>query len=177
MKVKSRMLSVMTIFVATLALLALMLTIFGADTTFADTAQAPIAKVAANGINSAVAAAKQQSGPAIYIVVLQDEPLVAYKGGIQGLAATNPQARGERKVDVDSPDSVAYLDYLAQKRGEALASMSSALGHNVEAIYEYKAALNGVAVELTAPEADIVASLPEVKFLEKEMVELLIFTE
>ncbi|MCB8946254.1 MAG: S8 family serine peptidase, partial [Ardenticatenaceae bacterium] len=169
MNAKSKMLGVMSVFAITLALLALMLSTINVGTTFAESNQSAIVKGAVVVKSDAAPADKGNTGPAIYIVVLQDEPLVAYKGGIDGLAATNPQARGENKLDVDSADSVAYLNYLAQKRGEALAAVSGALGRNAEAIYEYQATLNGFAVELTAAEAAVVAGLPEVKFLEREL--------
>ena len=49
------------------------------------------------------------------IIRLNDLPLASYRGGIPGLQATNPYARGERKLDARSADSIAYRDYLLEK--------------------------------------------------------------
>jgi hypothetical protein len=43
-----------------------------------------------------------------YIVQLADPPLASYTGGLAGLAATNPAALGQVKLDPKSPASRAY---------------------------------------------------------------------
>ena len=52
------------------------------------------------------------SGPATYIIQLQDPPLASYQGGIDGLAPTSPSALGKVKLDSKSLASVAYVEYL-----------------------------------------------------------------
>ncbi len=105
---------------------------------------------------------------AVYIVQLQDPALPSYRGDIKGLEATNPELRGESKLDADAPASVAYMDYLAQKQAEAIAEVNSTLGRSIDVLYTYKAALNGFAAEMTAAEADIVSKLPSIKYIERE---------
>jgi len=51
-----------------------------------------------------------------YIVQLSDPPLASYRGGVPGLAATNPAALGAVKLDPASPASRAYLNYLDQRQ-------------------------------------------------------------
>ncbi len=166
---RSRLFSVMSVLVLTLAALALMLSIFGAEVTLAESSHPSMSKVATYAKDKAFADSKHQAGPAVYIVVLQDKPLVAYRGGVQGLVATNPQMRGERKLNMTSANTVAYLNYLAEKRTEALAAIRNVLKRDVVAAYEYKATLHGFAIELMAAEAAMVANMPEVSFLEREL--------
>ena len=41
--------------------------------------------------------------PAIYIIKLEGDSLSSYQGGVPGLAATNPEALGESKLDAKAP--------------------------------------------------------------------------
>src|SRR5215475_4161239 len=50
------------------------------------------------------------------IVKLADPSLAAYKGGINGLAATSPAVTGAAALNASSPDSKKYLSYLAEKQ-------------------------------------------------------------
>jgi len=49
--------------------------------------------------------------PARYVVILPDQPLATYQGGVAGLAATAPSVTGA-KLNVKSPESQAYLKFL-----------------------------------------------------------------
>lgn len=60
-----------------------------------------------------------------YIVRLADPPLASYRGGIAGLAPTNPAALGQTKLDVDSPASLAYLAHLDAQHQAFLAAAAS----------------------------------------------------
>lgn len=106
--------------------------------------------------------------PAIYIVVLQDPALATYRGGIPGLAATNPEARGELRLVPDSAPSLGYLNYLDQQQSTLLSRMETAVEHPVEVIFRYQVALNGMAVRLTPQEAARVANLPGVAHIERQ---------
>jgi minor extracellular serine protease Vpr len=72
------------------------------------------------------------SSPAVYIVRLDDAPLASYRGGIAGLAATSPSATGQDKLQVNSPASLAYRDYLAQKQDQLIAAMEKRGRHRHE---------------------------------------------
>jgi subtilisin family serine protease len=134
-----------------------------------------ISLTAALLVLTALVSAQAGAQPAArYIVQLSDAPLASYRGGIEGLSPTNPAALGQVKLDPTSPASVAYLAYLAKQQADFLASAEQTLGHPLEAIFQYRYALNGVAVPLTETEAEKVATMPGVERLEREhMYELL----
>lgn len=100
------------------------------------------------------------SDPGVYIVRLKGQSLAAYSGGIPGLKATSPEVTGRRKLDVNAPESRAYLDYLAQKRAEFLQAAEQRLGRALTVGYVYDVVLNGLTLELSAEEAAAIADLP-----------------
>jgi uncharacterized repeat protein (TIGR01451 family) len=123
--------------------------------------------VTADELEVAARGERAHEGTDIYLVRLQDPPLASYRGGIQGLAATSPAATGARGLDLNSPAVVAYTAHLAAQRAQALSSMRQLLSRDLEVVYEYYAANNGMAVVLTADEAAAVAKLPEVRFIQR----------
>jgi subtilisin family serine protease len=108
------------------------------------------------------------STSAPYIVQLSDPPLASYRGGIAGLEATNPAARGEVKLDPASATSRAYLDYLASKQSSFLTNAQLALGRTLAPRFRYRYALNGLALTLTSAEAARVADMPGVERVQRE---------
>jgi len=92
-----------------------------------------------------------------YIVQLQDAPLVSYAGGVAGLAPSRPSGTGT--LDLASPASQAYLEYLRSRQAKVLRAISDALGRRVgpRSVYDY--AMDGFAVDLTDSEAARVARL------------------
>jgi len=80
------------------------------------------------------------------IVQLKDPALASYKGGIPGYAATSPAATGEKKLNVSSTRSQAYVRYLAQKQAAFTQKLAAAMP---EATVErsYRVALNGLVVK------------------------------
>ncbi|MFN2114651.1 MAG: S8 family serine peptidase, partial [Anaerolineae bacterium] len=102
----------------------------------------------------------------LWIVVLEGEPLASYAGGVSGLQATSPKTTGTARLDVASPDSVAYLDYLTATQDDALLAVEGATGHPVEVLYRYQYATNGFAVRMTPDEAARVSDLPGVVAVE-----------
>ncbi len=105
-----------------------------------------------------------------YIIQFAELPLASYRGGIAGLAPTNPGVRGEVMLNPDSPASVAYLNYLTQKQAQFVTALEQAVGHPLEVVFQYKYAYNGMAVRLTAQEAAIAARLPGVLRVQREFV-------
>jgi hypothetical protein len=108
-----------------------------------------------------------------WVVLFDDPPLAAYGGGIDELAPTNPEVTGAARLDVDSAASQAYLEYLATRRAEIVAAMAAALGRKLEVVHVYDAVLNGVAVELSGTEPDVVAGVPGVARVEADQVRFL----
>ncbi len=102
---------------------------------------------------------KGVTGPAIYIIRLEGEPLASYRGGVTGLNATSPQATGANKLNIQSAASVAYRRYLGQQRSLITQAVAQTIGRTPQVIYEYDVAFNGMAVRLTAAEAAGVSRL------------------
>jgi subtilisin family serine protease len=98
-----------------------------------------------------------------YIVQLSAAPLASYRGGIVGLAATNPAVLGTVKLDSTSPASRAYLDYLAQQQTSFLVNAQLTLGRPLIVLANYRYALNGVAVVMNPAEAAKVSRMSGVK--------------
>ena len=110
---------------------------------------------------------KGATEPALYSVQLQAPPLASYRGEIAGLTATNPAARDETRLDTDSPASQMYLAYLEGLHTQLLAAVEGAIGRQAEPIHNYQYAFNGVALELTPAEAQVVAGLPGVRRVQR----------
>lgn len=108
--------------------------------------------------------------PAVYLIQLQAPALASYRGGIPGLAATNPDAAGQVKLDPNSAASVAYRNHLASLQSQFIATVEQAVGHAVQVLFQYDAALNGMAVRLTPPEAAQVAKLPGVLRVQRDVL-------
>ncbi len=111
-------------------------------------------------------ASEQPEGQSVYIIRLWDSAAASYTGGIVDLAATSPQAIGERKLDVDSPATAAYVDYLAGKQADLISGMELLLGRSLNVKFQYLYAYNGMAVELSASEARLVGGMPGVRSIQ-----------
>jgi subtilisin family serine protease len=111
---------------------------------------------------AAVPAAAEPDGAEPFVVRLTDPPLASYRGGIAGLDATSPAALGEARLDVDAPGSLAYLAHLAASQDGVVAGAAIALGRTPEVEHRYRFAYNGLALRITAAEADTVRRLPGV---------------
>ena len=77
----------------------------------------PLAPVSAKGVLGGV------SETGLYIVQFNAPSLAAYTGGIPSLAATSPSVTGARKLDVDTPESQAYLSFLEAQQSNFIADM------------------------------------------------------
>jgi len=125
-----------------------------------------------------------------YIVRLKDQPVATYSGNVEGFTATNPQIakkalfnqlasstkssqqiRKELRLDLNSPEVKAYSNYLESKQQVFLSKAQAKLGSNLDVIYKYKNAFNGVAVSLTQAEAAKLANLSDVAYVERERIE------
>jgi subtilisin family serine protease len=116
----------------------------------------------------ASAQAGAASSTARYIVQLTDPPLASYRGGIPGLAATNPAARGAVKLDPTTAASKAYLDYLASKQASVRSALQLGIGRAITVPFTYRYAYNGFAAVLTEQEAAAARSLSGVAQVQKE---------
>ncbi len=133
-----------------------------------------LAVVAIAGFSSRSAAATNSgdSSPAIYIVQLAGAPLASYRGGVEGLSATNPGARGERKLDMSSPETAAYLAYLQGQQDSFVASAEQLLGRILNVKYNYQIVFNGIAASMTPAEAALVGGMDGVTLVVRETMEM-----
>ncbi|NNC39193.1 MAG: S8 family peptidase [Acidimicrobiia bacterium] len=95
-----------------------------------------------------VSAINAQKAEATYIVQMIDDPVVAYDGGIRGLAATEP--KNGKKIDPNSGKVVKYVEYLNGKHNGALNGVGAGLDKK---LYDYAYTFNGFAASLTGSEA------------------------
>ena len=94
--------------------------------------------------------------PARYVVILSDKPLATYQGGVAGLNATAPSATGA-KLNVNSPESQSYLQYLKTQQAAYLTTASGVLGYAPQVLFQYQYATNGFSMLLTPAEAALLA--------------------
>lgn len=92
-----------------------------------------------------------KSANGIYIVQMHNDPVVTYKGDIQGYKATKP-AKG-KKIDPNSPAVVNYAAYLGRTHDTVLAKVGG------KKVYNYRYAFNGFAAEMTVAQANKLISL------------------
>ncbi|MFN8465391.1 MAG: trypsin-like serine protease [Caldilineaceae bacterium] len=107
---------------------------------------------------------------AIYIVQLAAAPLASYRGGLPGLAVTSPQLTGA-SLDMGRAADEAYAVYLAGQQSSALASIEQMLGRTVTVKFNYQAAFNGFALELTPKEAAQVVAMPGVLRVQRDFID------
>ncbi len=124
---------------------------------------------------------KGLSGKHRYIVRFTDEPLASYRGGVEGLAATNPDTlraqsrnagdvtatRGSVQLDVGSPAARAYLSYLDSQHAKFVARLQQKAA-GAEVVYRYRHAFNGMTVNLTQAEAAEISRLPGVAGVQRD---------
>ena len=108
----------------------------------------------AGGATGGAAAAKE-----VYIVRLAEAPVVAYKGGIAGYAATKP-AKGA-KIDRNSTAVDRYAAYLDSRHNAVLAKAGG------EKVYDYRYTYNGFAARMTKGDVARAKADPGVLSVEK----------
>ena len=106
------------------------------------------------------------TGPAPYMVVFDDAPVALYRGGINGLKATNPGINGKTKLNPKSDHVQAYVEYLRQSQQSKLGQISQSLERDVQATFEMQHALNAVVLELTYAEAVSLKNLDGIQLIE-----------
>ncbi|MFN2304383.1 MAG: S8 family serine peptidase, partial [Anaerolineales bacterium] len=97
-----------------------------------------------------------------FIILLEGESLVAYEGDIPNLNATNPRATAGN-LDVHSPDSMKYLNYLHQQQNKVISAAENALQRKLEITFRYDVILNGFAAKMSTQEAQQLTNLAGVR--------------
>lgn len=110
----------------------------------------------------AAPAAQPASSAAVRVIVGLAEPSLAeYQGGINGFAATAASATGQRRLDVNSPQSQAYLAHLNASQQAVI----DAIARNVagaQVFNRYSIVFNGLAVKVAGNRLDDLRKLPGV---------------
>jgi hypothetical protein len=102
-------------------------------------------------------AQSSKNGATVYIVQMADDPVVAYKGGRGGYAATAPR-QGEH-ADPNSANVRRYQDFLTRSHANALRAAGAS---GAAKIYDYTFSFNGFAAQLTPAQAARLAQQPDV---------------
>ncbi len=101
----------------------------------------------------------------VYIVQMLEDPVIVYRGGVPGMAATEP-GQGQ-KVDPEHPAVVSYAGYLDGRHSDALRRAGGG-----RKVYDYRYGFNGFAAEMSAAQAEALKSVPGVISVRKdELVE------
>jgi uncharacterized repeat protein (TIGR01451 family) len=107
------------------------------------------------------AKAPVKNGKIGIIVRLGDKPVASYRGGVKGLAATHPNARGKRSLELKSRAVTAYRTYLKGKRDEFAQDLKRAVPGAV-ITHSWDIVVNGVSAVVPKGEMADVAALPGV---------------
>lgn len=93
----------------------------------------------------------------VYIVIMAQEPAIAYEGDMRSMAATKPQAGKKFRSQTSAVRS--YRRFLEQEHDAALTAAGVRADRK---LYDYSAALNGFAAAMTAKEAAQISQQPGV---------------
>lgn len=121
-------------------------------------------------------ASDNRSEVSTYIVELHDQPVATYTGGISGLQATqqtlqsNVAAKKKSKKIAKEANVARYLAHLEKTQNDAVSSINQVIKTNVKPVLNYRWALNGFSVEMTAAQAEKAAHAPGVKRIYKDQV-------
>ncbi|MDH3645711.1 MAG: S8 family serine peptidase [Gammaproteobacteria bacterium] len=91
----------------------------------------------------------------VYIVMMKDNPAVAYEGGIEGYPATKPNQGS--KINPNSLDVKRYVHHLRSTHDRALRAVGAD-----EKIYSYNYALNGFAAVLSTAQVEALGARDDV---------------
>lgn len=97
-----------------------------------------------------------------YIIRFEEPGLLYNTGQVRGQAATAPSATGSRKLDGATPEALQYRTFLKNQQDNYLTAIAAAIGRSVAPSYRYEVTYNGIALELSASDAQKVRGVPGV---------------
>lgn len=103
------------------------------------------------------AAAKADS----FTVQLMEPSLATYEGG-NALFAAVPR-NGSGKIEVNSPQAVAYLQHINANLDAFIAKAESLLGRDLEVLFRYDYVINGFSAKMSLDEAALLRKQPGVR--------------
>nr|GMC63373.1 subtilisin-like protease SBT2.5 [Ipomoea batatas] len=95
----------------------------------------------------------------IYIVTIEGEPVISYRGGVNGFEAT--ALEDDEKLDVASESVTSYARHLETKHDMLLGLLFDR--GTYKKIYSYHHLINGFAVHISPEQAEILRQAPGVK--------------
>lgn len=107
-----------------------------------------------------------------YIIQLTEKPIATYDGSIKGLQATRASSNQQAKLfSSNGQNSVqpaidAYRKHLLNKQN-VMVQKAQQVGVPVSIRQQFTTAINGISAELTQSEAQRLAQLPEVQYIQK----------
>lgn len=101
----------------------------------------------------------------IYIVTIEGEPIISYRGGENGFEATAVEDSDE-KIDTNSEVVSSYARHL-EKKHDMLLGMLFDSG-TYKKVYSYKHLINGFAVHIAPEQAETLRRTPGVKSVERD---------
>jgi hypothetical protein len=105
--------------------------------------------------DAAIPTADATAKSSVYIVMMRDDPAVAYEGDISGYKATKP-GKGH-KINPNSAHVKKYVSYLNSTHNGVLSAVGAG-----DKIYSYSYALNGFAAVLSAAQAEALRARDDV---------------
>ncbi|XP_021893199.1 subtilisin-like protease SBT2.5 [Carica papaya] len=100
----------------------------------------------------------------VYIVTMEGEPIISYKGGENGFEATAVES--DEKIDTTSELVTSYARHL-ENRHDMLLGMLLERG-TYKKLYSYKHLVNGFAVHMSPEQAETLRRGPGVKSVERD---------
>ncbi|KAE8056696.1 hypothetical protein FH972_013444 [Carpinus fangiana] len=100
----------------------------------------------------------------IYIVRVEGEPIISYKGGVNGFEATAVES--DEKIDTTSETVTSYAGHLERKHDMLLGRLFEHGTYNK--LYSYRHLINGFAVHISPEQAEILRRDPDVKSVERD---------
>jgi len=110
-----------------------------------------------------------------YIVEFHDPPLVRYAGRqtragsvLQSVGGPVSKSAGGSRLDMAAAVNRDYLERLEGRHKDFLQEAEMLLGRQASAVYRYRVATNGMAVDLTPAEASALARSPQLKSIHRD---------
>ena len=107
-------------------------------------------------------AAHTKDGKVAVIVKLRNDSVASYRGGIAGLAATNPKARGQKTIDLKGKATTKYRSFLKGKQQTFAARLTGKV-RGAKVTGRTDLVLNSVSAVVPADDMAAVAALPDVE--------------
>ncbi len=141
------------------------------DLSASSTVNTPAGSASNNGgVNTTAASASDAFETRhIYIVVFKEAALASYKGTVPGIGAPERarDKQGTMRLDAQGDNAQEYVDYLETKQAQMEARMSTMAGRDVTPRLTMQHALNGMIVDLTESEANVIRNMSDVRLVEE----------